>query len=90
MNAQNKATQMPGDAHTEFKHGFVQCNTCKAKYCSLNVYFITHAPPYEFRCPCGPEGLYLRWKVEKSQIPEALKMRWAQRLKQRVTQLIRG
>ena len=62
-------TQMTGDDPREFKHGFVQCDTCKDKYCSLEVYFITHAPPYEFRCKCGPEGLYLRWRLERGEEP---------------------
>lgn len=60
---------------TEFPHGFVECRTCGARYCSRKVYEITHRAPYEFRCSCGPQGLYLRWKVEGSLHPEAVKQR---------------
>jgi len=54
---------------TEFPYGWAQCEKCKTKYCSREVYRITHEPPYEFRCKvCPPgEGLYLRWKAEKHQ-----------------------
>lgn len=55
----------------EFPDGFVECQTCCARYCSKEVYFITHRPPYEFRCNCGPQGLYLRWKIEKHLNPAA-------------------
>jgi hypothetical protein len=56
----------------EFPHGFVECRTCGARYCALKVYEITHRDPFVFRCDCGPQGLYLRWKVETSQHPAAV------------------